>query len=950
VHKFFITTLLFIQLSVSLFSQTIKGVVTDADNGESIIGCNILLQGTTIGTVTDFDGKYELKNVPSGTYNIIFSFISYDKSIQKMTLTKTTDQILNIKLKSSSQAIHEVVVTAKKRTDTELSMLATTRQSLSIANGITSQQIMRSQDKDASEVIRRVPGVSIRDGKFVIVRGLTERYNSVWLNGSSTPSSESDVRAFSFDVIPSGQIDNILIYKTPAPELPSDFAGAMINIKTKSLIDKNNITFSYSYGNHQGTTGKEFYSSQGGKYDWLGFDDGTRGIPSAVPTTEEYKKLYDQVTPAKIEQINAISKSFNTIMTPYKTVAKPDADFQLALNKRFTLGAISIGTITALGYNSTNTTENKFRAAYWAYPDSSYRYMQRSFASKVRLSALSNWTFTFGNNQKIEFRNLFNNYGMNNTVLKEGFDFYRQNNKRSYELGYESRTTYSGQLAGNHAFNSDKIKLDWVLGYSYANKKQPDIRRVEITPYDSEPGSQYFLNLSGQVTNDVLGRVTLNNEENIINGGLNYIHKLRLGSFNPELKAGAYYEKKQRDFNSRQLGYIKSGQSKMYSHPIESYNGKAAFDEAMFNSITDFFSTKIDYKTGMVMSDATQKADSYTAENELKAGYLAFNIPVTKWFNAYMGVRVEKNVLTLDGFKRDGTNKNPINVNIDSLDVFPSINASLNITDKLMLRLASGKTVNRPEFREVSPFVFYSFEDNAITYGNPDVVNCYVQNSDVRLEWYPTSEEIISLGAFYKDFTNPIESQILITGSGWNYTFQNAEKATSYGVELDVRKSLHELEDAGAFKFLSNLTFVFNASLIKSVIKTDSIVDGESERSLQGQSPYIINLGAYYNDTKLKFMASIMYNKTGERIATVGNIDVPHIYEMPFNSLDLTFEKKLFEKISIKLGFKNILDSDVVFQQFQKYKTPTGESAIREQVTNKFRPGRQFKLGVSVSL
>jgi outer membrane receptor protein involved in Fe transport len=221
-------------------------------------------------------------------------------------------------------------------------------------------------------------------------------------------------------------------------------------------------------------------------------------------------------------------------------------------------------------------------------------------------------------------------------------------------------------------------------------------------------------------------------------------------------------------------------------------------------------------------------------------------------------VRVEKNRLSLNGYKRDGTDKTPVDVKIDSVDIFPSISATANITDKLLFRLAAGKTVNRPEFREVSPFTFFSFEDNAMTYGNPSVVSSYITNTDARLEWYPTSEEIISIGAFYKDFQKPIESKILNTGSGWNYTFHNADKARSYGVELDIRKRLHELEHAGAFKFLSNLTFVINASLIKSIIKTDSVLEGAKERVLQGQSPYIVNFGAYYQDSKSKLMASIM--------------------------------------------------------------------------------------------
>jgi len=939
------------QLSVLLFSQNfIKGVVTDADNGESVIGCNILLQGTTLGTVTDFDGNYELKNVPAGTYNIIFSFISYDKSIQKVEITKDAQITLNIKLNSSSQVIQDVVVTAQRRTDTELTMLTSTRKSLTIANGITSQQIARSQDKDASEVIRRIPGVTIREGKFVIVRGLTERYNSVWLNGTSTPSSESDVRAFSFDVIPSGQIDNILIYKTPAPELPADFAGAMINVKTKSLIDRNSISVSASVGYNQLSTGKTFYSSEGSKTDWLGYDKTVRVIPSTVPSTEDYKNLFDQTNAAKKEQINSISKSFNTNLTPYITVAKPDADLQLGINRRFRLGDISIGTITALGYNSTTTSEQGFRAAYLNFPDTSYRYQQMTYQSKIRVSALSNWTFTFGDNQRIEFRNLFNNMGANRTVLKEGFDFYSQSNDRSYELGYESRLTYSSQLAGTHSFNSEATKLDWVVGYAYANKNQPDLRRVKATSYDSEPDTQYTMGFNTQGASDAFGRLFMQNNENILSAGLNFSQKINIDKFQPEIKVGAYYENKQREFNSRVFNYVKGATSSFHYTQLDTYNKTVAFDDAMFQSIRNMLNTKIDYNTGLVLLDASQNADSYNAANQLFAGYLAINLPFTKWLNVYTGVRIEKNTLQLDGFKRDGTDNTPINVSIDSLNVYPSLNTTININEKMMLRFAGGKTVNRPEFREVSPFVFYNFEENATTYGNPLVRNSYITNVDARYEWYPTSEEIISLGVFYKHFKDPIESKILYTGSGWNYTYDNAEKAQSYGIEFDARKRLHEFEKSGSLKFLSNLTFVVNASIIKSIILTDSIVEGESQRVLQGQSPYIINVGLYYNDTKAGVMGSVMFNKAGKRIAIVGDKDIPHIYEMPFNSLDFTFEKKIFEKISIKFGIKNALDGDVLFQQFQKYKTPTGEAAIREQITNKFKPGRQFKLGVSVSL
>jgi hypothetical protein len=538
--------------------------------------------------------------------------------------------------------------------------------------------------------------------------------------------------------------------------------------------------------------------------------------------------------------------------------------------------------------------------------------------------------------------------GANRTVLKEGINTNAQL-ERSYELAYESRQTFSSQLAGTHSFNAEATKFDWVLGYSFADKNQPDIRRIKMTTSDFEdPEAQYGISFSPVGAADSFGRLFMYNKEDILNAGLNFTQKIKIDKFQPELKAGAFFEKKQREFSNRVFTYAKSPSSRLYYGAVDSYNKTEAFDDAMFQSINDIVNNKIDYKTGLIVRDRSQNADNYTAGNQTIAGYLAMNFPFTKWFNLYAGVRVEQNDLELNGFKRDGTDNTPLIVKIDTLNIYPSFNSTINLNEKMMFRLAGGKTVNRPEFREVSPFAFYNFEENVTVYGNPDVRNSYISNMDGRFEWYPTSEEIISLGGFYKHFNDPIESKILHTGSGWNYTFHNADEAISYGLEFDARKRLHEFEKSTNLKFLSNITLVANASIIRSIVSTDSIAEGESQRVLQGQSPYIVNIGLYYNDSKNGIMGSAMYNQAGKRISIVGDINTPHIWEMPFNSLDFTFEKKIFEKISIKFGIKNALDGDVVFQQFQKYKTPAGEAAIREQVTNKYKPGRQFKLGVSV--
>ncbi|MEI6751565.1 MAG: TonB-dependent receptor [Paludibacter sp.] len=944
IKKLLISLLLVVCVANAFGQNSIQGVVTDAETGESIIGCNILLQGTSIATITDMKGEYTLKNIPNGTYNVIFSFISYEKKLQKVVLSKANlINTNNIVLKPSSTQIKDVVVTATRRTDTELSLLMSNKASALTVNGISSQQITKSQDKDASEVIRRIPGVSIRDGKFVIVRGLTERYNSVWLNGATTPSSESDVRAFSFDVIPSGQIDNILIYKTAAPELPADFAGAMINVKTKSLIDKNSITFSYSYGNHQGTTGNEFFTYQGGKTDWLGYDDGTRSIPSSTPTTEDFRALFNQTDAAKIAQINTISKSFNTIITPISTLAVPDADFQLGINKRFTVADFSIGSITTLGYNSSNTTTNSFRPVYEAFGKQAQTNNQFSYSSKVRLNALSNWILVFGNNQKIEFRNLFNNYGDTKTVTNYIQDFNVPNHVQAYELGYESRMIYSGQLAGTHVFNNDNSKFDWTLAYSYANKNQPDLRRISTSLRDDDV--KYYLDIPN------LSRLYLNNEEFQKNASLNFIQKLKIGNFKPELKVGIYMENKSRNFTSRRFIYNKPSNN-FLDNSLPSNNNDSLFTTSMMTSIQNFFTNKMDYKTGIIMNEITDKADSYSASNELVAGYISANLPITSWANIYAGARIEKNNQQLNSFKRDGSSTTPISIKRDTVNIFPSINATINLSKNALIRLAGSETVNRPEFREISTFAFYSFEEKTFMFGNENLKNCYITNYDARVEWYPTSEEIVSIGAFYKDFKNPIEQHITIDGTaGWSYTYGNAINAKSYGLEVDVRKRLHELEQAGAFSFLSNLTLVANASLIKSEITADTLTERSEKRELQGQSPYIINLGAYYQDTKSRFMLSVMYNKVGKRIAFVGDKtkNIPHVYEMPFNSLDITLENGITKWASIKFGIKNFLDNDVVFQQTDDYKDPVTKLQVSKvELRQKFKPGMQIKIGINL--
>jgi len=922
-----------------LSAQTtrIKGTVIDAETKETLIGCAVVIQGTTIGTITNFDGNFELTNVAPGAYNLVVSYVSYTQQIVRVDVQKDQTTTVDIQLKPSTVVLDDIKVVATKRTNTELSMISTIKASNLVTSGISSQQILKSQDKDASEVIKRVPGINIRDGRFVVVRGLSERYNTVWLNNAAAPSSESDIRAFSFDVIPSNQLENLIIYKSPAPELPADFAGGVIKIFTKNTAYDDKINISYSLGYQEGTTFKKFDTYKGGKTDWLGFDDGTRALPAGMPSTQELREWNDtgDKTPEEIEANHqkaiALAKSFNRIWSPYTKNAGPNQSFSVDVSKRFLIGKISVGSINALTYNNSNDINSILRAGYQKYDTHTnplYQYNDLVYKNEARVGAMTNWSFIFGNNQKIQLRNLLNQNGQSSATLRDGIDYYNTKLIKSYELAYKSRTTYTGQLAGEHKFNHDKTEMDWVLGYSYANKRQPDIRRVRYAKSAEDPEAPYLLTIYHDVNPDLLGRIHLSNDEHIWTLGTNLVEHFFFGNWTPDLKAGFYSEFKSREFVARNIGVIRAGNSFNYnlqSLPIDSV----------------FLDENINYTNGITISESTNKSDSYNASNKLFAGYLGLNLPVGEKLNIYGGVRMEKNRQVLNSYDR--TDK-PVHYVNDTLNFFPSLNLSYKFTDKLMLRGAYGKTVNRPEFREIAPYAFYDFEENAVVEGDTLIKNCYIDNYDLRVEWYPNSGDMISIAAFYKTFSSPIEAILESAGTGWNYKFKNADKAISKGIELDLRKSLSFLNgDNRIVSFLKNITLVFNTSLINSNLTSTDPNSRDKNRLMQGQAPYIINGGLFYNNPQ-GLMVSLLYNEVGKHIVFVGSQDYANIYEQPKHQLDLTIEKEFNNHLKLKAGIKNVLNDKILLQNIK------GDHDVNEnQPTKRFLPGRSYNVGITYS-
>ncbi|HEX2970132.1 MAG TPA: carboxypeptidase-like regulatory domain-containing protein [Bacteroidales bacterium] len=922
----------------SIETGSIQGVATDKVTGESLPGATIVLEGTIIGASADVDGRFIIPDLKPGTYNIRASYVSYNPEIIKGVVVEAgRNAEVSVLLSQDAIELQEVMVAAERKTNTESSVINTIKTSTLVSIGVSSQQILRSQDRDASEVIRRLPGTSVVDDRFIIVRGLAQRYNTVWLNNTATPGTEADVKAFSFDIIPASIIDNMMIIKSPAPELPADFSGGFIKIATVTTPEKNSFFVSYGTGFSEGTTFGSFLQSRTKNNNFLGFSNHKYDLPAAMPS---HLGIYESASNTEIlNRISILGRSLNNQLEPVKTTASPDQRFSAGFSRRFKIGSQSIGNITSLTYGNSNNYDRIETNNYSIYdfrndrPSYNDEFADDQYSNSIKTGIMHNWTLYLPGNNKVEFRNLLNEIGQSKVTVRNGREWYNDGRYiRSFELKNLNRTIYSGQLAGTHSVK--KTSIDWVAGYSYSAKNEPDIRRYRYIRSDSSD-SDYFMLFSDNPDLSSQSRMWLNLSENLYSASLNISREYDLNGFQPEFKAGLYYEDKNRSFSARNFGYARSG-------------NQSTMGMTFLPADEIFSEENINLTDGIRLSEITSLSDSYKASNNLVAAYMAVRLPIQSAVSIYSGIRVEKDIQTLSSY-RQGTTI-PVEVNRDTINVFPSANLSISINKNNLIRLAYGLSVNRPEFREMAPFYFVDFEQNAGIYGNPSIKDAYIHNFDIRFEHYPSANENLNIGVFYKSFRNPIE-MVIVGNNPTQYSFENVRSAYSYGIETDVRKTFRFTPER------DNFSFIMNAAFIRSRV---DFAEGDlnPDRSLQGQSPFMINAGLFYYNDNSGFTVTALYNIIGRRIVAVGRPSpnswesIPDVVEMPRNVIDLILNKKIGDHFEIKGSFKDILNQRILLTQTVDASVDLNDlngpvRFVREQVTKYTKPGRNLSIGVS---
>ncbi|MBK6633443.1 MAG: TonB-dependent receptor [Chitinophagaceae bacterium] len=919
--------LIVLSFSVSMVqaqNSNLTGKIVNQKN-EPVASVSVKIDGGA-STSTDIDGRYNLTLVTGQKYTIIVSAIGYaSKTITDVVVTNDNDNVLDIALEIAAKELADVTVKAtSRRQENTNALLSFQKNNTALSSGVAADFIRRTPDKNTGEVLKRVSGASIQDNKFVVVRGLSDRYNSALINNAQLPSTEPDKKAFSFDVIPSILIDNIIINKTATPELPGEFAGGLIQINTKDVPTSNVLSVGINWGFNTQSVFRDFTSNKRNNNDWLGFDNGTRAMPKGFPgTAQEYRALGG--TAAGIQQQIEYSKLFNNdVYNEQSKTALPTQTYNLTWGNsiRFKNNGV-LGTILSVQYRSSMLKYDVERRLHEDDGDVLVQLHDDQNKYSVNAGAIANITYIKGRH-KVSFKNLFNQLLEDNYYTRTGVS-----NDRIQDIQFRSsvlnqRSLYSGQLEGNHQLTNSGIKLMWNGNFAYNWKSQPDIRT-----------SAYF---RGRGTNDPF---EFNDDDT-----RRFFSDLKDYSYGAtgSLSIPFLFSKQKQTFKAggSTLIRIRDFRSRIFrSEPASPSQFDPSKNQLAYNQI---FATENIAQDGFKILDFTNNQDKYFGVSVLNGMYGMFDNKFGEKIRLVWGVRVEnfQQVLTT----KDVTAKR-ILIDTEKWDVLPSFNFTLSPNNKHSIRVSGSRTVARPEFREIAPFSFFDYEVNYAVNGNPNLLRSSILNGDIRYEFYPKAGEAITFGAFYKNFDDPIELRLNPSSvlDRRNYEYTNADKAVTVGAEFEIRKNLDFLNSKlENFSVFANLTYIYSKVTLATTSGTGSATT--ANRPLQGQSPYLVNVGLQYNSKKGGYSGSLLYNRIGERLYLVGINDLgfPDVYERPRNQLDIQLAKKVLQnRGEFKLTWSDMLNAPYYF--YENVGTKKGFNKSTDRLFNSYRPGSVISVG-----
>lgn len=924
---------------------TLAGTIMDGEFVEPMAFANVLVKGTTTGTTSDFDGKYTIDLDP-GTYTIVFSFVGYNtQEISEVVIKANEVTTIDVTLETNS--LDTVIVTTSVKKNTESAVLNMQKKSVVVLDGLSAQAIKSSGASNVASAVKSVPGVSIQDGKYVYVRGLGDRYSKSILNGVDIPGLDPDRNTIQMDLFPTNILDNVIVVKSASAEYPADFTGGIVDIVTKDFPTKAEYSISIGGGyNPDMHFNDQYLTSEGSDTDFLGFDDGTRNLPinryQNVPGTFDNKLL-----------LNSLTNRFQKQLRADQEDSGMNYDFGFTLGNQYDIGDDKLGYLASFSYkNQTTFYENR--------QDGTFDKDNTEFSNTNPLIDLVS-------NGREGINNVILN-GMLGLTYKADLSKYKVNllhvqngestagffNQRSALAGvgsgiepltkdaitYTERSITNLLISGQHRLSSDEnaFNFEWKLSPTFSKVMDKDHR---ITPLQQADNGDYFVSPSATTFPIQLWRNLI--EENWA-GKVDFDKKVDIFGRPGKIKFGGAYTYKFRDFSIDDYTFNIQGDPSFITggdvnQLLAPENLWTPFDENDPNS---------DNGTFLVFGDIFNPIDAYEGEQHIAATYISSEFNISENLKTVLGVRLENFNSYYTGANNERTFERE-NL-LDEVDFFPSANLIYALNDKSNLRTSYARTTARPSFKEASAARIFDPITNRLFIGNLGLVPTNINNFDLRYEYFGEEGQFISVSGFYKDFKDPIE-QAFFQSAPNQLTFGNLGDAVVYGAELELRQRLGFISEG-----LNNLKFNANVSLIKSelTMSDDEFTlrqntarenaNGEDievidrKRDLQGQAPYLINVGLDYNNSDIGLQTGLFYNVQGETLQVVG-AEAPDVYTQPFHSLNFTLNKSFGKNGSstIDLKVSNLLNSD----RLSEYEFFGGQN----QIFSLREPGREISLG-----
>lgn len=888
--KVFFFILLLVLSTMTAMAGNIKGTVLDKQTKEPLTGATIQITGTAQGVVADIDGNYTL-NVNDGTYTITVRYIGY-KDILLNSIKVKAETLLNFEMESDAQALGEVSVVAKKNLEGERALQMERQKATLAIENLGAKEMSIKGISNVEEGVKKITGISIASAGQLIVRGLGDRYSTTTLNGLPIASPNPDNKLIPLDIFPASTVQNITVSKVYDASAFADYSGAHIDISTKENVGSDFLSINFNAGGKFNTLGKDFYRMD---------RDG-----SLFKTPSLDQKLID-MSLTDFEEYARHNRLFNTSFQVSKKTALPEFGGNIGFGKRFTLGGNEVSVLGSIGVsNDLQTMDNASIRTLEATGNTLNEFNYDSYSNELKIAALGNLGYSFRTSDHIGYTFFYARNAIDTYMSREGVDY------EDHHLIGSNNVTHiyslqNHQVNGKHYFGK-QWDLNWSGSYSKTSSDEPDRRQVMFIREDDQIK---LFKLNRQETMRYFG--SLNEDEWVGDLTASY----RFGD-NNKLQAGFTYKDKNRDYMGTRFYY---NLNKLNPTITDIYD-------------TDSFLNMENVENGSITIDRKkQPKDSYTAGNSIYAGYIATEYYPVAPLLVNLGVRYEISKQWVDYYTDGGkAERSELNKN----DLFPSLNMKYQMNEKNSLRFAFSRTVTRPSFIEMAPFLYQESYGSAQIRGNADLQNGYNYNIDLRYELFEKNGDMLSITAYYKHLKAPIERVQTLSGGSAVHSFRNADNGMATGVEIEFRKEI-----------VKDLRFGVNGSYMYTNVKLpEGGAYTNSQRALQGASPYLANADltyspAFSNDRQLS--VALLYNLQGPRIHSVGISGLGDIKQQPVHTLNFTGSYRFNRRFAVKLQVNDLLNQDILFKQ----EVPTTGDKVEVE---RFRKGTGFEVGFSYDL